>query len=364
MVERDDSSAEDRLIARFFKPLATHPGALGLSDDAALLTPPPGCDLVLTTDAIVGGVHFFADDAPRHVARKALRVNLSDLAAKGARPLGFLLSLALPKEADEQLARCICARPARRCGPVRLSAVRRRHRSHAGPDDRLHRHVRQRAERHHGAPRRRQSRRRVFVTGTIGDAALGVMARARAPTGNLTDAQRAASDFALSAAAAAQRAGRGRAQRMPRRRWMSPTGWPAISPSCAASPALRPRSTLRACRCRMRPRRSSRAEPSALETVLTGGDDYEIICTVPPAEGRKLPRRGKGRQRAGHRDRRDRGRRGRSLSRRRRSSRSPSSAPLSVISEIGRTSAPDAGYNTTHGSGIRDARHDGKEGGG
>ena len=102
MAARDDMSAEDRLIARFFEPLATHPGALGLADDAAFLSPPPGCDLVLKTDAIVGGVHFFPDDAAHTVASKALRVNLSDLAAKGARPLGFLLSLALPKECGEQ----------------------------------------------------------------------------------------------------------------------------------------------------------------------------------------------------------------------------------------------------------------------
>src|SRR5450830_2028060 len=106
MTSHDDKmSAEDRLIARFFKPLATHPGALGLSDDAAFITPPPGCDLVLKTDAIIGGVHFFADDAAQSVASKALRVNLSDLAAKGAKPLGFLLSLALPKEiGDDWLA--------------------------------------------------------------------------------------------------------------------------------------------------------------------------------------------------------------------------------------------------------------------
>src|SRR3989304_3241826 len=97
----DKMSAEDRLIARFFAPLATHPGALGLSDDAAFITPPPGCDLVLKTDAIIGGVHFFADDAAHTVASKALRVNLSDLAAKGARPLGFLLSLALPADVGE-----------------------------------------------------------------------------------------------------------------------------------------------------------------------------------------------------------------------------------------------------------------------
>src|SRR6476660_4809561 len=101
IMARDDMSAEDHLIARFFKPLASHPGALGLSDDAAFLTPPPGCDVVLKTDAIVGGVHFFPDDAAHTVASKALRVILSDLAAKGARPLGFLLALALPKDTGD-----------------------------------------------------------------------------------------------------------------------------------------------------------------------------------------------------------------------------------------------------------------------
>ncbi|MPT22189.1 MAG: thiamine-phosphate kinase, partial [Starkeya sp.] len=81
-------SGEDALIARLFTPIATHPGALGLKDDAALLAVPPGHELVLTKDALVAGIHFFADDPPESVARKAMRVNLSDLAAKGARPLG------------------------------------------------------------------------------------------------------------------------------------------------------------------------------------------------------------------------------------------------------------------------------------
>ena len=66
MVERkpEPASGEDRLIARYFRPLATHPGALGLRDDAATITPPPGSDVVLKTDAIVAGVHFFPDDPP------------------------------------------------------------------------------------------------------------------------------------------------------------------------------------------------------------------------------------------------------------------------------------------------------------
>uniref|UniRef100_Q07MT3 Thiamine-monophosphate kinase n=1 Tax=Rhodopseudomonas palustris (strain BisA53) TaxID=316055 RepID=Q07MT3_RHOP5 len=92
------ASGEDDLIARYFKPLATDAGALGLTDDAAVLAA-SGDDLVLTTDAIVEGVHFLPDDPPDAIARKALRVNLSDLAAKGAVPAGFLLTLAL-READ------------------------------------------------------------------------------------------------------------------------------------------------------------------------------------------------------------------------------------------------------------------------
>ena len=96
-MSKSTKSAEDRLIARYFRPLATAPGAFGLIDDAAALTPPPGCDLVLTTDGVIAGVHFFPDDPPAIVGRKVLRMNLSDLAAKGARPLGFLLSVALPE---------------------------------------------------------------------------------------------------------------------------------------------------------------------------------------------------------------------------------------------------------------------------
>ena len=87
--------SEQDLISHYFAPLAG-PGGLGLLDDAALLAPPPGSELVLTADALVAGVHFFAEDPPEKIAEKALAVNLSDLAAKGADPLGFLLTLALP----------------------------------------------------------------------------------------------------------------------------------------------------------------------------------------------------------------------------------------------------------------------------
>ena len=92
------SSAEDDLIARYFAPIAG-PGGLNLRDDAARIVPPDGCDLVVTVDAVSQGRHFL-DDPPASIARKALRVNLSDLAAKGADPLGFVLTLALPATWD------------------------------------------------------------------------------------------------------------------------------------------------------------------------------------------------------------------------------------------------------------------------
>jgi thiamine-monophosphate kinase len=91
-------------IARFFAPLAAH-GSLGLVDDVALIDGPPGEQYVLKTDAIVEGVDFLPGTPPDHVAQKLLRVNLSDLAAKGAVPLGYLLVTALPPSlGDDWLA--------------------------------------------------------------------------------------------------------------------------------------------------------------------------------------------------------------------------------------------------------------------
>ncbi|MFM7303192.1 MAG: thiamine-phosphate kinase, partial [Alphaproteobacteria bacterium] len=95
---------EFALIARHFRPLAGD-GALGLSDDAALLTPPEGQQLVLAADALVEGVHFLPDDPPGMIARKLLRVNLSDLAAMGAAPLGYLMTTAFTRgTADSWIA--------------------------------------------------------------------------------------------------------------------------------------------------------------------------------------------------------------------------------------------------------------------
>ncbi|MEA2992088.1 MAG: thiamine-monophosphate kinase, partial [Alphaproteobacteria bacterium] len=175
--DRKTQSGEDRLIAKYFGPLAKHPGALGLQDDAAVLTPPAGCDLVLTKDALVAGVHFFADDPPGAIARKALRVNLSDLAAKGATPAGFLLALALPDsvtepwlqafadglgaDADTYACPLLGGDTVKTPGPLIMSITAL-------------------GSLPHGSMVRRSGARagdRVFVTGSIGDAALGLALR-------------------------------------------------------------------------------------------------------------------------------------------------------------------------------------------
>ena len=88
-------------IATYLAPLAG-PGGLGLKDDAALLKPSAGKDLILTKDTMVEGVHFPVGHYGGDTAEKLLRVNLSDLAAKGARPIGYMLSIAWPKGIDNK----------------------------------------------------------------------------------------------------------------------------------------------------------------------------------------------------------------------------------------------------------------------
>ncbi len=88
---------EDSIIQEFLAPLASgYPGAFGLRDDCATIVSPPGCELVVKTDPIVEGVHFLPGTAPEDIGWRALAVNVSDLAAKGANPVGYLMAMALP----------------------------------------------------------------------------------------------------------------------------------------------------------------------------------------------------------------------------------------------------------------------------
>lgn len=96
-------------IATYLAPLATSAGAFGLRDDAATLAAPVGGELVLTQDTLVEGIHFKGTEPPALIAQKALRVNLSDLAAKGATPLGYLLSLSLPDTCDDAWLAAFCS---------------------------------------------------------------------------------------------------------------------------------------------------------------------------------------------------------------------------------------------------------------
>ncbi|HET6971087.1 MAG TPA: thiamine-phosphate kinase, partial [Phenylobacterium sp.] len=85
-------------IERLFRPLTRGaPGAFELMDDAAVIPQRPGFDLVVTKDAIVAGVHFLADEQPELIGRRLARVNLSDLAAKGAEPYAAFLAVAWPR---------------------------------------------------------------------------------------------------------------------------------------------------------------------------------------------------------------------------------------------------------------------------
>jgi thiamine-monophosphate kinase len=97
---KNDRLGEFALIAELFAPLSSSRNAFGLKDDAAILPQRIGQDIVVTTDAVVEGVHFLDTDPSDTVARKALRVNLSDLAAKGAKPAGYLMALSLPSRID------------------------------------------------------------------------------------------------------------------------------------------------------------------------------------------------------------------------------------------------------------------------
>jgi thiamine-monophosphate kinase len=277
-------SAEDRLIARYFRPLAAHPGALGLGDDAAVLTPPPGCDLVLTTDGVIAGVHFFADDPPETIGRKALRMNLSDLAAKGAKPVGFLLSVALSRDADEAWLTAFAAGLGadandydcpllggdtdRTPGPTSVSI------SAFGVVP-------------HGAMVLRSTAKLgdcIVVTGTIGDAALGLKLRRDAGLGGrwllspamqshllrrylLPQPRNVVADAVLHAASAAMDISDGLAG--------------DLAKLCRASSVAAEIDVARV-PLSDAARAAVAADRSLIETVLTGGDDYEIMLTLAP----------------------------------------------------------------------------------
>lgn len=272
------SVSEDDLIARYFVPIAGAAG-LALKDDVARMTPPPGCDLVLTVDALVAGVHFFADDPPGRIAAKALRVNLSDLAAKGATPLGFLLALALPGDAspdwleafahglgeDAKTYGCplLGGDTVKTPGPLTLSITAFGSvapgpmpvRTQARPGDLL------------------------YVSGTIGDAALGLALR-RGATPTLSGHHRA---FLLDRYLLPQpRLGLGLALRYAHAAMDVSDGLVGDLAKMLRASEMGGELDLRATPLSEAARSWIVAEPGAIEIAATGGDDYEVLAAVPP----------------------------------------------------------------------------------
>jgi thiamine-monophosphate kinase len=283
-------SREDRLIARFFRPIATHPGALGLADDAATLNPPPGSDLVLTIDAVVGGSHFFPDDPPDLIAKKALRVNLSDLAAKGASPAGFLLSLALPAtigeswlEAfarglgeDAQAHGCplLGGDTTRTSGPVTIAITA----FGTVPTGTM--------VRRGGA----RSGDRVVVTGTIGDGALGLHVRRDPRIAVRWRLDPPQSEYLLGRYLVPQpRNALAEALRQHASAAMDVSDGLVgdLGKICAVSGV---RADVEAARVPLSDAAQAAlaSEPTLIEMALTGGDDYEVVATVPPTASAAL----------------------------------------------------------------------------
>lgn len=277
-------SGEDRLIARHFRPLATETGALSLTDDSAYFAPPPGYEMVLNADAVVAGVHFLPGDPAGSIAKKALRVNLSDLAAKGAAPAGFLMTLALPEGISESWLESFAAGLKADCeqfacplyggdtvrtpGPVSISIfafgvlpqgtmVRR---AGAKPGD------------------------RILVTGSIGDGALGLtllQEPARKDAWQLSDADaqalihryrvplpRVALHDAVRAYASAALD-------------ISDGLLGDLGKLCDAS-NVSARLDVTALPLSAAARQALHCEPALIERIATGGDDYEILCAVTP----------------------------------------------------------------------------------
>jgi thiamine-monophosphate kinase len=276
--------SEAELIAMLAPLTANAGGALGLEDDCALLAPPEGCELVLKTDPVAQGVHFLEDDAPEDIAWKALAVNVSDLAAKAARPLGYLMALAFP--AAPQRAWVV-----RFAGGLMAAQQRFGCTLLGGDTDRRPGPLTVAITAIGSVPRGRMVRRttaragdRMFATGTLGDAALGLILRrtpAMADSWGLSgpEADRLRARFARPeprlALAAALRDHASAAMDISDGLAKDAARMCAAS-ACAGRIALAGLPLSPACA------KALAAEPTLIERVVSGGDDYELLAAVPP----------------------------------------------------------------------------------
>lgn len=277
---------EDDLVGTFLAPLAAgNPGALGLKDDCALLAPTPGMELVLKTDPVVGGVHFLPDDNPADIAWKALAVNVSDLAAKGAAPRIYLMALSLPEapERDWMARFAEGLGAAQRAFGIALAG---------GDTDRTPGRLSIAITVIGEVPAGRMVRRAaaeagdaLYVSGTLGDAALGLALRldgglaarlglsadeaAHAIGRYLRPQPRVALAEALRThARAAMDLSDGLMKDLGRMCRASGIGAHVTAADLPLSPAMR---------------RALAADPARIRDAVAAGDDYEILAAVPSA---------------------------------------------------------------------------------
>jgi len=273
---------EFALIARLFAPLAKDaPGAYGLLDDAATIALPAGEELVVTKDLIVEGVHYLADDPPDLIARKLVRVNVSDLAAKGAKPFAYMLGVMLPSRLDlrwlEAFAAGLAADQARygmnliggdttagegpavfsltAFGTLPAGTILRRGGARAGD--------------------------RVYVSGTLGDAALGLrVLRGELPTLGVPERDALIARYRLpeprpelggrlrGIAHAALDVSDGLVADLGHLCAVSQVGAEIEASALPLSSAAR---------------LALKQDAGLIEAILAGGDDYEILFAAPPA---------------------------------------------------------------------------------
>ncbi len=276
-------------IQRCLVPLADAPEALGLLDDAAVVPSRPGYDLVITKDAIVEGVHFLPGDPMESVAGKLIRVNLSDLAAKGAEPYGYVLATAWPRAmgwpAREAFARGLAADQAQfglrllggdtvstpgpftasltALGWVPMGRMVKRSGAQAGDI--------------------------VLVSGTIGDGYLGL----QAAQGGLLDLPKEDRAFLAARYRTPQpRVGLGDALRASATAAADVSdGLIADAGRIAIASGLRIELDLEKTPLSPAGRRWLKRQgdqDTGLMALASGGDDYEVICTVSPQEADAL----------------------------------------------------------------------------
>ena len=292
----DRIDSEEALIAEFLVPLAAgFPGAFALADDCAVIAPRDGDELVVTTDALVTGTHFFADEDAGAIAWKALAVNVSDLIAKGATPLAYLMTLALPEAPERAWLRAFSSglRRAQEAFGCHLAG---------GDTDRTPNKLSVVIAAFGTVPEgsivRRSGARPgdlVYVSGTIGDATLGLRLRREASLGGRCGLKKAARDH-LDVRF-----------RMP----VPPIGIATVVRSCSCA-AMDISDGLvkdfhRLCRASgvggiieaARVPISSHARTvidgggATLVDLLTGGEDYEVLAAVRPDRAEEFEKQAK-----------------------------------------------------------------------